>query len=104
MIDWNVLHRLTRDVPIGLNRSAKKEPINKETRKKIYLRDSNKCQMCGRKGKYGNPQYGIAGILSIHHIIPNGTADPANLITLCDKCHKVVHLLLYLEGKWRYVP
>ncbi len=104
MFDWDLLMRLTKEIPENLNRGAKKELIGKEIRRHVYLRDKKTCQICRKKGEYGNPQYGIAGILSIHHIIPNGVGELNTLITLCEKCHAVVHLLLYIEGKWRYVP
>lgn len=76
-------------------------------RKTISERDKYICQLCNHEDKkngYGNPQWNIPGSLHIHHIIPNGAATEDNLITLCEKCHKVVHLLLYLDGKWRWIP
>lgn len=107
MIDYERLLELTRDIPWYLDRKIKKEPIPKKLREKIVERDEYICRVCGHEDKengYGNLQWGIPGSLHIHHIIPNGKATEDNLITLCDKCHKAVHLLLYLDGKWKWLP
>ena len=52
---------------------------------KLYVksRDNYTCQICGSHGK-----------LEVHHIIPRvegGSDRPANLITLCEKCHDTHH-------------
>lgn len=106
-LDYDRLLKLTRDIPSNLDRKIKKEPIPKKLRERIVERDNYTCWVCGYEDKengYGNPQWGLLGSLHIHHIIPNGKAIESNLTTLCDKCHKVVHLLLYLDGKWKWVP
>ena len=106
-MNYVLLIKYTNEIPEHLDRKTKKEAISKKTRKIIVERDKYTCQLCGHTDKehgYGNVQYGIRGSLHIHHIIPNGKATESNLITLCDKCHKVVHLLLYLDEKWRWIP
>ena len=106
-LNYERLLTLTRDIPFNLDRKIKKEAIPKKLREKIVERDNYTCWVCGHEDKeneYGNPQWDILGTLHIHHIIPNGKATEDNLITLCDKCHKAVHLLLYLDGKWRWIP
>jgi len=92
------------NIPDGLDRSIKKEKLTPKVRIDVTDRDMLTCQICGRQDTYGNPGYSVPGKLAIHHIIPNGTADLDNLITLCRYCHNAVHQLLYASGKWRYVP
>lgn len=103
-MDYELLLKLVKDIPDGLDRRQRKEKIPKELRREIMQRDEYTCQICGLKGQYGNPGYGIPGKLGIHHIIPNGKAEPKNLITLCKYCSYAVHMLLYSSGKWRYIP
>lgn len=91
-------------VPYNLDRSKRKEKLNKKIRMEVKLRDNNTCQTCGLKSEYGNPAFAIKGKLAVHHIIPNGKAELSNLITLCKYCHCALHMILYTTGKWRYVP
>lgn len=102
--DYDLLLRLTRDIPSDLDRKKKKEPITKELREQVIERDKSTCQLCGLQDRYGNPGYDLPGKLAIHHIIPNGKAELDNTITLCRYCHNAVHAILYASGKWRYVP
>ena len=54
-------------------------------KKYVLYRDGYKCQHCKTKEKV---------VLHVHHIIlrsNGGTDRPANLITLCEKCHGLVH-------------
>jgi hypothetical protein len=49
----------------------------------IRARDGNRCS-----------HKGCSGTLHVHHRVRRsqcGTNDPANLITLCDACHRWVH-------------
>ena len=53
-------------------------------REAVLNRDNYTCQCCGKKHVR----------LEVHHIIfksMGGTDDERNLITLCEKCHKLVH-------------
>ena len=53
-------------------------------REAVLNRDNYTCQCCGKKHVR----------LEVHHIIfrcMGGTDDEYNLITLCEKCHKLVH-------------
>lgn len=58
--------------------------ISQRTRKIVNERDDGVCQLCGARGVH------------LHHIIPRSRNrklidDPNNLITLCFRCHQIVH-------------
>lgn len=57
--------------------------LTNETRKAVYRRDGWRCALCD------DPRS-----LQIHHVVlrsQGGTDYPHNLITLCWKCHAIVH-------------
>lgn len=57
--------------------------ISNSTRRAVYARDGFTCALCD------NPRG-----LQIHHVVlrsQGGTDYPHNLITLCWRCHAVVH-------------
>lgn len=62
----------------------------------VLSRDKHKCYYCGASGLKTEKRAAVG--LSVHHFIQqkfdNSTDDPDNLITLCDKCHRLLH-----EGK-----
>jgi len=61
-------------------------------RKRILLRDENKCRSCHKTNC----------ILLVHHIIPrskNGKHEEDNLITLCNKCHLAIEQLTEIGYK-----
>jgi 5-methylcytosine-specific restriction endonuclease McrA len=93
---------LTKDIP-HCDLLVRVPSIQKKVRAQIIDRDQYICQLCGLKGKFGNPHWDIEGDLHIHHRIPNGPSECENLITLCKYCHTAVHLVLYRDQKWRYV-
>lgn len=102
--NWDKIRELVEIVPAGLDLSQKKGKISKKIRRELVKRDNLTCQCCGLQDKYGNPGFDIPGKLAVHHIIPNGEATLENCITLCKYCHNVIHLILYILKKWRYVP
>lgn len=60
-------------------RSGEREPINRLTRRLIYLRDGHRCCLCDRRG-----------LLELDHIVPwsAGGADTSeNLRSLCGRCN-----------------
>ena len=74
-------------------------------RSSILERDSHKCQMCGAKGDDESP-------LNIHHRYYHypryaWAYDDSALITLCKRCHELVHLtlspLVYAERDGKFV-
>jgi 5-methylcytosine-specific restriction endonuclease McrA len=108
-MNYDVLLRITRDVPDNLKILAKEtgrkgEPIPKKMRDIITARDNLTCRICGASGEYGNKYWDIEGNLNLHHVIPNGPATEDNLITLCHYCHTIVHYLLFVSGKWFWIP
>ena len=57
--------------------------IPNETRKAIYCRDGYRCAICDD----------VRG-LQLHHVVlrsQGGNDSPHNLITLCWRCHAIVH-------------
>lgn len=89
------------------NKFVKAHPIDKRDRgtiqyvawrKKVFERDNYTCQKCGEKG----------GILNAHHIVHWAVCaekryEVSNGITLCEKCHRLVHLEERNNGKEKNV-
>jgi 5-methylcytosine-specific restriction endonuclease McrA len=100
----STLNWLVFTIPYDLDRDRKKEKISPQLRAELVERDKGTCQMCGKVGEYGcrNPYNDNPGRHQLHHIIPNGLAEPNNLTTLCLHCHTAVHELLFVLGKWKY--
>lgn len=51
----------------------------------VLIRDGDKCRICGKPAR------------EVHHIRPRylkGKDHPRNLISLCEKCHDDVHLMI----------
>lgn len=66
-----------------LQRKARYGKSWDEIRKKVYQRDGNRCRACGAAGVK----------LNAHHILllrVSQTNDERNLVTLCDRCHKII--------------
>jgi hypothetical protein len=109
-INWDDLRELVDCVPDDLDKKLKAIPIPKKVREQIMERDGGFCIVCERTFPYGsnNPYLMSEGQpnnfkqCNIHHIIPSGSVDPDNLVTLCIHCHQLVHQILYLCGKWKY--
>lgn len=90
-MDYDVLKRLIDNVPEKDDRV--KENFSEDTKEKVLERDGHICRACGK-----------CDGLKVHHIIPNGTADMSNLITLCFICHDYVHRQLRRKGYRYYIP
>ena len=93
-VNYEHLLYLTKDVPKGLDWNEKKEDISQKIHRKIWGDNNGECYVCGRNGAVE------------HHRLPNGDADENNLFILCHECHQVVHLLLFIDGKWKkqFIP
>lgn len=100
--NYDLLLRLVQDVPMDLDRKGVKENTPPDVRKLVNQRDNYACQLCGFEGQFGSVYIGRDNELNIHHIIPNGEANLDNLVTLCNQCHRIIHLLLYRTKKWRF--
>lgn len=80
------------------HRETKKErqtPEYIKWRNRVFERDNYTCQMCGQKG----------GNLNAHHIknfhkYKSKRLDLNNGITLCVKCHKLVHKQKEVNYEW----
>lgn len=60
--------------------------IPKDLRHFVLERDNYTCKFCGT----GN----LEALLEIHHIIwkiMGGTNNPENLMTVCPRCHDIIH-------------
>ena len=69
----------------GLRRKGYTPGFTPSLKRKIKERDRNRCQICGSAGSDSRP-------LAIHHRDRNKlNHNPANLITLCGRCHGRVH-------------
>ncbi len=58
-------------------------PLWLETSRQVKIRDHQRCRSCGNDRN-----------LVVHHMVPikhGGTNLPANLKTICSKCHRVRH-------------
>ena len=85
-------------VDVNPEGSMEKSPYSYTRAREIVLkRDHWQCRICGegiRETKIlfrkDDPQLGYRNNIEVHHIIPKNvckTHHPANLITLCRKCH-----------------
>lgn len=69
-------------------------------RRKTFARDHWKCVRCG---KHRNEVTKLGGKLHCHHEDGNSrNDDPANLITLCEWCHKAEHARQRAELRDRF--
>jgi len=106
--NWEIFKRIVENVPYDLNHSIKKKPLQPKDRLHFEKRAKGVCFICGQINNYGSyNKYSIydykgTNVSHLHHIIPNGDVDDGNIITLCLHCHQLVHLTLYLTGRWTY--
>ena len=107
-IDWKVLDELMQVVPYECWKSGhKKQNLTLADHLHFETRDKGCCKMCGRIAPYGSnniySQYKYTSCYSqLHHVIPNEKISDANVVTLCIHCHQIIHLLLYVDRRWRY--
>ncbi len=74
-----------------IKRSIKKKTIYKTKRyanwrSKVFKRDRYKCQLCEKVGGYIEAHH-----IKLKSVHPELTFITANGITLCGKCHKMIH-------------
>ena len=85
--DLNLLDCLLNHVP-WYEEGKTKESFSIEMRDYIYARDNYMCHLC----------HSSWNGLICHHIHPQGNITEDNLITLCLKCHEIIHRLLRNRG------
>jgi len=83
----DLLTFLLNEIPF-FDKSKEKEEFTEKRKKEVLKRDKYTCQLC----------YSMTRRLTVHHIKPQGSADPDNLITLCSGCHNAVHRILRNKG------
>jgi len=86
-INWLLLVKM-----VEAAESVAADPPIPDNIRELVLKRDGKCMVCGRTKD-----------LHVHHINPGYSSIPANLVTLCKFCHQVVHCLLYVAGKHRFV-
>jgi 5-methylcytosine-specific restriction endonuclease McrA len=77
------------DAVVTDERGRTRSAIKPTTREKVLARDGHRCTGCGE-----------TRFLELHHVIPReqgGGNEPANLITLCSRCHRFAHQL-HVQG------
>lgn len=76
-------------------RAAKTPYPDYEVRERVRRRDDHACRVCGAAGgPHGDAE------LHVDHVVPRkwgGPNDPANLRTLCRRCHGVRHLRAFRD-------
>lgn len=105
--DWNTFKDIVYAIPGDLDRSISKKTFQPADRLHFETRDGGICYICGSVYHYGScNKYRntdrIYNLSHLHHVIPNGPINDANIITLCVHCHQIVHHALFLTGKWKY--
>jgi hypothetical protein len=91
-LDMDLFVRLVERVPKDLDRTKSKTGLQPADRYHFERRDRLTCYLCGTVSKSCH----------LHHVIPNGDVSDDNIVTLCESCHKMVHLALFRSGRWRH--
>jgi 5-methylcytosine-specific restriction endonuclease McrA len=110
MINWEHLRYLIDNVPLEFDKTKKRESIPPALREKLMNDDNGVCYVCESEYLYGsnNPYLMQEGEkpdmkqCQLHHILPNGESSRENLVTLCIRCHQMVHMLLFIDKRWKY--
>lgn len=94
--DFDELNQGVDDSQAGGNR----HPLDPALKSAVLSRDNFKCKCCGFGGA------AALGVLAVHHILPVHTFSAGqktdymeNLVTLCIRCHILVHLVERGGGK-----
>jgi 5-methylcytosine-specific restriction endonuclease McrA len=90
-LDWSRFKHLIDSVPIRAYGEKTKTKLQPRDMYHFELRDKCACYLCGTISRY----------TEFHHIIPTGDTSDENIVTLCESCHKMVHIALYASGKRR---
>jgi 5-methylcytosine-specific restriction endonuclease McrA len=85
VIDTKVKNNNYRMQMKKIKKGKYRRGVDTETKAEILKRDSTECKICSFRDEQR---------LQIHHIVPvsnGGSDDYDNLITLCHKCHVLIH-------------
>jgi hypothetical protein len=88
-LDWGRFRNLIDIVPGSAYASGPKKKLQPMDMYHFERRDKCTCYLCGTISRY----------TQFHHIIPTGDTSDKNIVTLCESCHKMVHIALYSYGK-----
>lgn len=88
-LDWDRFKELVRSVPSNEYNSTSKYKISPKDMYHFEIRDRCKCYLCGTVSRF----------TQFHHKIPTGPVTDDNIVTLCESCHKMVHIALYASGR-----
>jgi len=92
-LNWNKFSRLVEEVPSSAMRSSdKKTGLQPKDFYHFERRDKCVCYLCETVSRH----------TQFHRVIPNGDVSDSNIVTLCEACHKLVHMALFCSGRWRY--
>jgi len=92
MLDTTLIRKLVNEVPF-YERNVKTTPFSKEVKLQIIKRDNETCKLCN-----------VDKEVIVHHVIPHGPATIENGISLCYKCHMIVHIYLKMFKGYDSVP
>lgn len=92
-LDWDTFEKIVCSVPYK-KENRKATVLSPPDRLHFEKRDMGECSICGSVHKYPAAH--------LHHVVPNGGVDEKNIITLCVPCHQMVHIALYVSGRWVY--
>ena len=106
-LNWDRFKRIIVEFPLNLDKDKQKEILKPKDRLKYEVRDKGRCYICGSIYPYGSCNVYLYTktnykLSHLHHIIPNGSIEDSNIITLCTHCHQMVHQALYINGVWNY--
>lgn len=90
-LQWDRFKRLVDSVPLSAYRETSKTKLQPKDLHHFEKRDGCKCYLCGTVSRF----------TQLHHVIPTGPVTDDNIVTLCESCHKMVHIALYASGKRR---
>jgi hypothetical protein len=98
--DYDLLLSLTREVPRVRDHSHANESVPDQVRDQVIARDGGACRLCRfTSDRFGTWSGWNPDQLGVHHVLPGGPATPENLVSLCTRCHKLVHHILVRDGK-----
>jgi 5-methylcytosine-specific restriction endonuclease McrA len=90
-LDWDRFRCLIDSIPARAYYETSKTKLQPKDFYHFEKRDGCECYICGTVSRF----------TQLHHVIPTGPVTDDNVVTLCEPCHKMVHIALYVSGKRR---